>query len=325
MSGAGGHEAQVTVTLVPTGHFNRWEYTLNVTGGTIAEAERATGVITIDQTGNISVIDSNGTAVTDFTVNVQDGAAGTPVVVTFPATGDNAFRVGAAAVSTGSFTPAPSVSSTVEVYDSQGNVHLLTTVFKKTGDNTWEWETSTTADGVVGNGTLSFNNYGQLTAATGGPVQFTPAGAAPISIQPDFSKVTQYVAESSVDIDQDGYPMGYLDGFTIDKSGRVVGVFSNGLTKNIAQVAVATFNNPSGLERVGETMFRASSNSGTVRVSPAGVGGSGSITPGALEMSNVDLSQEFTDMIVTQRGFQANSRIITASDEMLQELVALKR
>ena len=310
----GTNEAQVTVTLIPTGHFNEWQYTLNVTGGTIVNGPTS-GTITIDEYGNIS-----GGA--NFGVRLPSGST---INVTFPTGSDNAFRVGGVAVSTGNFTPAPTITSTVEVYDSQGNVHLLTTVFRKTGDNTWEWETFTKAGTSVGNGTLNFNEQGQLTAATGGPIAFTPAGAAPISIRPDFSKITQYVGESSIDIDQDGYPMGYLDGFTIDKSGRVVGVFSNGLTKNIAQVAVATFSNPSGLERVGETMFRVSSNSGTARINPAGVGGSGSITPGALEMSNVDLSQEFTDMIVTQRGFQANSRIITTSDEMLQELVMLKR
>jgi flagellar hook protein FlgE len=119
--------------------------------------------------------------------------------------------------------------------------------------------------------------------------------------------------------------MGYLDSFKIDSAGKIVGIFTNGLTKNIAQIAVASFVNPAGLEKMGETMFRKSSNSGDPQVNPSGVGGSGGITPGTLEMSNVDLSQEFTDMIVTQRGFQANSRIITTSDEMLQELVNLKR
>lgn len=311
-----GNEAQVTVTLVPTGHFNEWNYTISATGGSIVGPN--SGTITLDADGNIIATGA------DFQVDI----GGMLVDVEFPSAANNNTFVHTptgTALSTGNFTPAPAVTSTVEIYDSQGDVHLLTTVFRKTGDNAWEWETSTAADGVVGSGTLNFNNYGQLTGVTGGPITFTPAGAALISIQPDFSGITQYVGDSSVDITQDGYPMGYLDGFTIDKNGRVVGVFSNGLTRNIAQVAVATVNNPAGLERVGETMFRVSSNSGTVRINPAGVGGSGSITPGALEMSNVDLSQEFTDMIVTQRGFQANSRIITTSDEMLQELVSLKR
>ena len=109
------------------------------------------------------------------------------------------------------------------------------------------------------------------------------------------------MGDSSVDITQDGYPMGYLDGFTIDKNGRVVGVFSNGLTRNIAQVAVATVNNPAGLERVGETMFRVSSNSGTVRINPAGVRATAR-SPGALEMSTSTF-RGFTDMIIAT-GFE---------------------
>ena len=119
--------------------------------------------------------------------------------------------------------------------------------------------------------------------------------------------------------------MGMLQGFNIDKSGRIVGVFSNGMNQNLGQLAVASFTNPAGLTRVGDTMFEESSNSGQPQVGQAGQGSRGTITPGTVEMSNVDLSQEFTDMIMTERGFQSNSRVITTSDEMLQELVNLKR
>ncbi len=318
-----GNEAQVTVILVPTGGFNQWNFTLNVTGGSIVNPDHATGVITLDEYGNvISVVDANGNPVAGFQVAIDGGGT---AAVDFPSAGNNAFVFNGTPVASGQFTPAPPVTSTVEVYDSQGNIHLVTTVFTKVGDNQWEWSASTAAFGVVGSGTLTFDNYGKLTGVTGGPIQFSPPGAAQVTIDPDFSKVTQYVGESTVAIAQDGYPMGDLDSFTIDKNGRIIGVFTNGLTRNIAQLAVATFNNPAGLERIGETMFRESSNSGSRRVAPSGVGGSGTITPGALEMSNVDLSQEFTEMIITQRGFQANSRIITTSDEILQELVNLKR
>ncbi|HEX3032844.1 MAG TPA: flagellar hook-basal body complex protein, partial [Bacillota bacterium] len=105
----------------------------------------------------------------------------------------------------------------------------------------------------------------------------------------------------------------------------VTGIFSNGFSKELGQVGIASFNNPGGLIKVGDNIFKRSNNSGLEQIGIANTGGRGSITPGALEMSNVDLSQEFTDMITTQRGFQANSRIITTSDEMLQELVNLKR
>lgn len=117
----------------------------------------------------------------------------------------------------------------------------------------------------------------------------------------------------------------FAGSFTVDANGVIIGSFSNGLDRNLAQVAIATFANPSGLLKAGDTLFRVSNNSGPALIGVAGTGTRGGIQAGALEMSNVDLSQEFTDMIITQRGFQANSRVITASDEMLQELVNLKR
>ncbi len=220
----------------------------------------------------------------------------------------------------------------VEVYDSLGNSHVLEITFEKTGDNAWDY--TVTPDGIStftsgDTGSVTFNPAnGHL--ATGGPIDlfYNPAGGAAggQEIIIDISDITQQQAdESTLAYEQNGYEMGYLDSFKIDSAGTVIGVFTNGLTKNIAQIAVANFANPAGLEKMGETMFRVSSNSGTAQINPSGVGGSGGITPGTLEMSNVDLSQEFTDMIVTQRGFQANSRIITTSDEMLQELVNLKR
>ena len=119
--------------------------------------------------------------------------------------------------------------------------------------------------------------------------------------------------------------MGNLTSFTIGQDGTIQGVYDNGTTKNLARVALANFQNPSGLMQVGNSLFQVSNNSGDPLVGAPGDEGMGSIIPSSLEMSNVDLSEEFTDMIVTQRGFQANSRIITTSDEMLQELVNLKR
>lgn len=155
---------------------------------------------------------------------------------------------------------------------------------------------------------------------------FSPSGAKTVSIIPDFKSLTQYTSPFTASaVNQNGNPAGTLQSFTIDKNGTVTGIFSNGFTKDLAVIAIANFNNPAGLMKMGENLFKRSNNSGLAQVGPAGTGGRGSITPGALEMSNVDLSQEFTDMIVTQRGFQANSRIITTSDEMLQELVNLKR
>ncbi|MGF7185193.1 flagellar hook protein FlgE [Desulfitispora alkaliphila] len=142
----------------------------------------------------------------------------------------------------------------------------------------------------------------------------------------DFSDITQLAAPMSVQANtQDGFPSGTLESITVDSQGYILGVFSNGTTENLAKVALANFNNPSGLMSQGGNLYAVSNNSGNPQIGVAGTGGRGTIAPGSLEMSNVDLSEEFVDMITTQRGFQANSRIITTSDEMLQELVNLKR
>lgn len=158
------------------------------------------------------------------------------------------------------------------------------------------------------------------------PISFNPPGANAMTISLGLNSLTQYGGESTVKaVEQDGYPAGQLDQTTVDTSGTIVGHFTNGKTMNLAQVALSTFNNPGGLLRYGDNMFVQSNNSGQPQVGPTGSGGRGTINPGNLEMSNVDLAQQFSDMIVTQRGFQANSKIITVVDEMLQDLVNLKR
>jgi len=137
---------------------------------------------------------------------------------------------------------------------------------------------------------------------------------------------TQFASASSNKVySQNGFPMGYLEDFRIDQSGVVTGIFSNGNNRSLGQVALATFRNPGGLEKTGDTNFQESINSGIPDVGTVGVAGKGVIIAGALEMSNVDLAEQFTDMIVTQRGFQANSRTIQTSDQMLQEVLTLKR
>ncbi len=113
--------------------------------------------------------------------------------------------------------------------------------------------------------------------------------------------------------------------FTLGNDGTITGVYSNGLRQAIGQLAVASFNNPSGLAKAGSSSFRVGDNSGVPQIGLAGTGGRGVLNAGALEMSNVDLAEEFTGLIVAQRGFQANSRVITSSDEILQDLVNLKR
>jgi flagellar hook protein FlgE len=119
--------------------------------------------------------------------------------------------------------------------------------------------------------------------------------------------------------------MGYLESFKIDQSGVVTGVYTNGSNRVIGQIGLASFTNPGGLEKAGENTYVVSNNSGAANIGPSGTAGKGKVIAGTLEMANVDLAEQFTDMIVTQRGFQASSRTITTADQMLQELLTLKR
>ena len=138
--------------------------------------------------------------------------------------------------------------------------------------------------------------------------------------------ITQFAEKSSTKaFSQNGYTMGYLESYKIDQSGGITGVYSNGTNRLLGQVAMASFVNPGGLEKAGDSTYVVSNNSGDANISESGVAGKGKLISGALEMSNVDLSEQFTDMIVTQRGFQANSKTIQTSDQMLQELLTLKR
>ncbi len=151
-------------------------------------------------------------------------------------------------------------------------------------------------------------------------------GADDVVYEIDFSAITQYNSDTTAKATyQDGYTAGVMTGYTVGTDGVIRGIYDNGETRSLARVALANFENPAGMIQVGGTLFQESANSGTAAINGATIEGLGSIIPSSLEMSNVDLSEEFTDMIVTQRGFQANSRIITTSDEMIQELVNLKR
>lgn len=140
-----------------------------------------------------------------------------------------------------------------------------------------------------------------------------------------FSNLTHYKQDSSVKGTANGNAAGSIDSFNISSSGEVVAIFTNGKRATLAKISLAAFDNPPGLQKLGSNLFVDTPNSGTAKIGDPGTGSFGALVPGALEMSNVDLSQQFTEMITTQRGFQANSRIITTTDEMLQELVNLKR
>jgi flagellar hook protein FlgE len=230
----------------------------------------------------------------------------------------------------------------ITVYDAIGTPISLSMTFTKdpTATNRWLWQADVPAPAVVtggGSGAVTFDSSGRLQTFSynGGAssLQFDPGtGAAPVDLNldggvlGDINGLSQFAsASNAVASSQDGYPMGNLQDISVDSRGVITGYFTNGVNQTLAQIALASFNNPSGLLRAGNNMYGESANSGGAIIGFSGTSNQSTITPGALESSNVDLSEEFTNMIIAQRGFQANARVITTSDEMLQELVNLKR
>jgi flagellar hook protein FlgE len=218
-------------------------------------------------------------------------------------------------------------NSTMGVYDSLGNLRSISIVFTHTGDDAWSWEASMDGN-TLGNGDLTFTTDGQYDTGSPGTITIPAAnGAAESTVTLDFTNVTQLATSGDVSVlSQDGLAAGDLTSFYVSSDdGKVYGLYSNGMEQLVGQLAFAKFVNPAGLERIGQNMFRQGLNSGEPAVGTANTGGRGVVASGYLETSNVDMAQEFTNMILAQRGFQASSRVITTSDEMLQELVNLKR
>lgn len=229
-----------------------------------------------------------------------------------------------------------SFQRTVRVFDSLGDSREITLTFTKT-DNTNEWTwAATDADlttTVVGDGTIQFGPSGEFISVSNDLVSVNfdpPPGAAepidPFEFTVDFTQLTQLASVSDAAVlNQNGFPRGTLELFNITQDGVINGIFSNGLTQTLGQVALATFSNNGGLERVGDNSFRDTPASGTPQVGLSGTGSRGTVTGGVLERSNVDLGVEFSNLIITQRAFQANARTITTSDTLLQEVVNLIR
>ena len=238
---------------------------------------------------------------------------------------------------------ATSVPTTMTVFDSLGIAHSVKITFTKTGANAWDWaatkdaaDTGMTITNVpyaagppvvpaVNNGTLAYTSGGVFSASTG-TLSFTfPDGATATTPVVSMDAMTQFSGTSQPTGQADGFTSGTLVTFAVGNAGELSGVYSNGQTQVLGQIALANFLNSAGLLRAGQNNFSATSASGAANIGTAGTGGRGSVTTGALEMSNVDLATQFTGMITAERGFQANGRVITTSDEMLQELVNLKR
>ena len=237
------------------------------------------------------------------------------------------------------------ITTTVNVYDTLGNVHTLNLFFTKTevnstsgnkwtlsldSDITKTTKTITEEDGstttlTLNPVTINFTTAGKYNSGTGTTTLTLTNGALGTqSIAIDLSTLTQYAGNNTVKGSGDGNAAGTLKSVSIDQSGIITGVYTNGVRQSEAQIAIAQFSNASGLTKTGSSLYQASNNSGTANVKTAADLGV-TITPSALEMSNVDIANEFSDMIITQRGFQSNSKVITVGDEMLETLINMKR
>ena len=246
-----------------------------------------------------------------------------------------------------------SVTTSIRVYDALGGAHDLNLVISNRQNpplgtapagaaSSFDWQvwegpvgtgTLMGSDASAGNERMYFDSSGKrvtnLAAGVENQVTVAPASGtayAPFTIGMNYDSISQLVGTSQINaIDQNGFAPGALQTYSISQDGVVTGIFTNGLTRPIAQIAMADFRNPEGLERAGSNTFYESDNSGKAMIGVPRSGSRGILNTGFLEQSNVDIGGEFTDLIVTQRGFQANTKVVTTVDELLQELINMKR
>lgn len=250
--------------------------------------------------------------------------------------------------------PASSVRNSVTAYDSLGRAHQIDFTFVHTDPGRWGWRATVDGQAVdpgapagpltVGEGSLDFDTNGNLLSDAGINLSsFQPSGASPLEINVNFGQALDETPTGAGPVTEattsntaggggprqgtgaDGYMSGEVQGLSIAADGQITGVFSNGQRRSLAQIAVANFQSVDGLQRAGNGMWNETQASGEALYSVAGAGGNGTMVAGALEQANVDLGQEFVDLIAYQRGFQANSKIIQTADEMYGELVNLRR
>ena len=300
------------------------------------------GIVTVNKDGKLQITNTSPSSfnisVSGYPSNGQDNQAFS-----------NAFSpingtIAAGGVGLTQAMNAATHTTSLDVFDSLGSKHTLTIHFRKfhTSTNlndptTWKWYAEVPEPSTLGQpayGDIKFNSDGSVKSFNPPSLTFNPNnGANPgqaiqlnLGTIDKFDGITSFEAPSSTSGQtQDGYPGGDLQQLVVDQTGTVIGVFSNGRSYSLAQVAMAKFVNNEGLMSEGGTLFSSSPNSGAAIVGTAGTGGRGAIQPSSLEMSNVDLSKALTELIVIQRGFQANAKTITTSDQMLNTLLQLKR
>ena len=277
---------------------------------------------TIQATERSTEYQHNNKFVKDIILNTRSGTALSGLVAARYASGDTFY---------------PSVTTTVTVYDSLGAKHSVPVVFTKQENNKWKLTLGTGSDAFEitdPDGTktavgltktdLKFDTSGAYISGSASLKLSYSNGAAPQQVSLNLAAITQYSGTTTIAADSDGNAAGTLSRVDIDSTGVITGTYTNGVRQKEAQIAMAQFNNPSGLTKMGGNLYQESNNSGTRTISGASDIGT-ELTTSALEMSNVDLADQFSDMIITQRGFQSNSKMITVSDEMLETLINMKR
>ena len=272
----------------------------------------------------------------------KNGAAAFSLSLNYNALTSTASTGSLNGVADGQTGASPSWGSSINIYDSLGVGHLITMKYTRASlgvtppqgaTTSWNWTAMENGQALgsstTGSNTpLYFGSNGQLVGGASQTITITPTDGSisPFSVILNNNAITQLSSDSTaIAKTQDGYGVGTLQSFSISSNGMVNSVFTSGQTRSLGQIALASFSNPSGLEKLGNNMYRGTDNSGTAVVGVPNQSGRGKINPGYLEMSNVDLSSEFTNLIITQRGFQANSKIVTVIDELLQEVINMKR
>ncbi len=285
-------------------------------------ASFGTATASLDTSGNL-VLTSDSPGKSNLLMSLSDASTNTGAA-TLPTI--NVSTTGA----------GESYVTTIPVFDTQGTSHPITLAFEKTSSNAWDvTPTMKASDGSVVDGisTISFNQNGSFSSVTGTPnltITFSNGNTQTVNldlgVSNAFNGLTQFSGNSSVaTTSQDGFEAGFFLSSTVNQNGAIDALFTNGQTKNIGQLQLAAFSNPNGLSKQGDNLFAQTAASGTSVLSTALSGKFGSIVGGALEGSNVDIAEEFTNLIINQRAFQANARTITTTDDILQELVNLVR
>jgi flagellar hook protein FlgE len=284
---------------------------------------------------------SSGLKVMGWQANPVTGVVDTtvpPTSISIPIGAGMTGKASTTLTATGNLNSSTAANGTVPlsttVYDSLGNPHQLTITLTKptTTSNSWGFTVADAAGTTLStsSNTVAFTSAGKYDTTAGAntpatvTLPLTNGATTPETFTLDLSQLTQLSAASNLSSNTDGASAGNLTTFSVGSSGEITGVYSNGYKQPLGQIALAAFQNPSGLMKAGGNLFTNSPNSGNPSIGTPDSAGRGQIATGFLEGSNVDLAQQFTNMIMAERGFQANSRVITTSDEILQDLVNIK-